>query len=451
MNIVILGAGILGAYVASVLSQEEHNVILIDKDPDKLERVGRKIDVATIQGVGSNWQMFEDLIENEPHLFIAMTGDDESNLTSCLIAKNLGYPKTICRIKDIGYLNRTRLDFGRLFFVDHFIGAEVLAAHDVLKNIMNPSDLAIENFAHGMIQMRTIILPHDWARGDIPVKDLSLPEEMIIGMVRRKDPKEGKDIIIFPHGNDKILPQDEITVIGETKVMYNLHEVFGTPQKDLQQVVIVGGSAVGLHLARFLEKQRVSIKLLEVEEARCQQLAQQLHQTTIINHDGKDLHYLASEKVQEADAFISCSKHDDTNMLVAALGKRVGCKKAIALISDASLIPILRELEITSSVSEQVNIANRILSIVHAETIISISSLADNQARVTEIKVSADSEVVGIPIFDLSAHLPKDLLIAVIENKGRVMVGKGNRILSPNDTIIVISAPKHIHEFQYLF
>ena len=111
----------------------------------------------------------------------------------------------------------------------------------------------------------------------------------------------------------------------------------------------------------------------------------------------------------------------------------------------------MKELGITSAVSEQVNISNRVLSIVHAETIISISSLADNQARVTEIKVSADSELIGIPLSDLSAHLPKDLLIAVIENRGRVMIGKGNRILSPNDTIIVISSPKHIHEFQYLF
>ena len=451
MNIVILGAGTLGTYVASVLSQEEHNVILIDKNPDKLEKVSRKIDVATICGCSPDWQMFEDLIENEPHLFIAMTGNDESNLTSCLIAKNLGYPKTICHINDTGYLDQSRLDFRRLFFVDHFIGAEVLAARDILKNIINPTDLAIENFANGMIQMRTIIIPVNWAKTDISVKNLSLPEEMIIGMIRRKDNESEKDLIIFPHGNDKILPNDEITVIGEAKIMYDLHKIFGASHKHLQQVVIVGGSAVGLHLARFLEKQRVSVKLFEVEKKRCHELARQLPQTTIINHDGKDLHYLASERVEKADALVSCSKHDDRNMLVAALGKKAGCKKAIALISDTALIPILHELEITSSVSEQVNIVNRILSIIHAETIISISSLADNQAKVTEIKVSVDSERAGIPISDLSPHLPKDLLIAAIENKGRVMIGKGNRILSPNDTIIVISAPKHIHEFQYLF
>lgn len=453
MNIVILGAGNLGSYVAAILTEEEHNVTLIDQDSKTLEKISREIDIATIQGHGADWKLLEDLIETEPDLFIAMTGHDETNLVTCSMAKNIGFPKTIARVQEIGYLSRSRFDFGRLFFVDHFIAAEVLAAHDILKSVISEGDISVENFAHGAIQMRTITIPESWNRPNSPISELMLPEEMVIGIIRRKIivEKEEKDQIIFPHGEDHILPGDEVTIIGESKVMYNLHETFGTSKIVLKSIVIIGGSNVTLHLSRVLEKQNIAVRIIEKNDKRCERLADLLPQSTIINNDGRNLSFLISEKVKDADYFITCTTNDETNLLTAALGKQAGCDKVIALISDDGLGPVLRQLNITSSVSERVNIANRILSIVHEETIISIGSLCDNRARVLEIKVSPDSELVGIPISDLSVHLPKDLIIAVIESKGKVMIGKGNRILSPSDTVIVISSPKHLQELQHLF
>ena len=136
--------------------------------------------------------------------------------------KNLGYPHTISRIKEMGFLSRSRLDFSRLFHVDYFIAGEILAAHDILKSIINPEDLAIENFAHGTIQMRTLLVPTNWKKQNIPISQLELPEELIISLIRRKTTSATKELtseekIIIPHGNDYILPGDEITVIGETK------------------------------------------------------------------------------------------------------------------------------------------------------------------------------------------------------------------------------------------
>ena len=450
MNIVIVGAGNIGSYIASILSQEEHNVFLIDKDLKTLEKVGRSIDVATVPGDATDWKLLENLRENEPHFFIALTGNDQTNLTACAIAKNLGYPKTIARVTETSYVTRSSLDFGRLFFVDYFIASELLTAHDILKSVISPSDLMIENFAHGAIQMRTIILPENWARPNLPICELGLPEELIVGLIRRKNAPD-QDLVIFPHGDDHLLPYDEITVVGETKIMAKLGDVFGTPARSLRSVVIVGGSAVALQLARILEKQNVSVKIIERDEGRCNYLAERLSNTTIINHDGKDLNFLLSEKVQDSDAFITCMHSDEANLLISALGKQTGCKKVISLISDATLNPILRKLDVTAYISEKVKIANRILSIVHSETIISITSLCDNRAKVSEIKISAQSELIGIPLSDLGTKLPKDLLIAVIESRGKVMIGKGNRILCPGDTIIAISHPKQINEIQYLF
>ena len=227
MNIVILGAGDIGTYLAQTLSKEEHNVIVIDRDPKPLEKLARTADVATRIGSGTDWRLLEELLEQTPHLFLALSSNDETNLVACSIAKNLGYPKTVARVYHPSFLHRSRLDFARLFFVDHFIGAEMILAHDIFKCITNPGNVAVENFAHGAVQMRAVIIPENSKLSNQPLSELKLPESLLVGLIRRK-PTFGEEIadrIIFPRGQDFLLPGDEVTLIGETKVMSQLNSL----------------------------------------------------------------------------------------------------------------------------------------------------------------------------------------------------------------------------------
>ena len=447
MNIVILGAGKTGSYVASVLSEEEHNVILIDKDAKILEKVSRETDVATLHAYAPSWKLFEDLTENNPDLFFAATGDDETNLVSCAIAKNLGFPKTVARVQARDYINHSRLDFGRLFSVDYFIGPELLAAQDLFKTLIHSGDVAVEHFAHGSIQMRTIKIPAKWDRGHLPIRDLHLPEDLIVGLIRRKIGEEDK--IIFPHGDDTLLPDDEVTVVGEAKVIHRLHEIFLSPEHPIRSIVLVGGSPLAVHLTHFLTQQRVAVRVIEVDRSRCEELTELLPLATIINRDGRDPELMRAERIQDSDALVSCTHHDGTNLLIASLAKQIGCPKSIAVITEANYTPILEKIGVLPALSARVNVSNRILSILHENTILSIASLSNDQAKIVELKISPSSKVVGIPLADLS--LPEDLLIAVIESKGRVMVGRGNRILCPDDIVIAICHPHQIPQLQTLF
>ncbi len=454
MNIVILGAGRIGQYLAKILSKEEHNVIVIDKDNLSLQNIERSTDVATFHGYGATVKTLEELLESEPTHFIALTGSDETNLVAASIAKNLGYPITIARVKEIEFLTRSRLNFSKMFFVDHFISIEVLTAYNILKSIMNPQDLALESFAHGSIQMRTVVIPNSWNQSHIPIKNLSLPQEMIISVIRRKEidnDDNEKENIIFPHGEDHIQVNDEVTIIGENSCMQQVHYLFQTPEKQIKSVIIAGGSPVALHLAHILENMQVHVTIIEQDEKKCQQLADVFKKAVIIHHDAMDLNFLLEEQVHNTSAFIACTAHDDSNLLISLLAKQAGCKQVHALVSDIDLAPLLRSFNIHFSVSEKISISNRILSLIHEQSISSIASLYDNQAKVVELKVSQDSELIGIPIYELSKKLPKNLLIAAIENRGHVMIGKGTRILSPGDTIIIITSPEHMHELQELF
>ena len=449
MNVVVYGADSLGIHVANILSKEEINVSLIDFDSAKIAKAAKDADFATYVFPPSDWKIFEDLKESKPEFFIALTSNDESNLASCAIAKNLGYPRTVCKVSHDAYLRRGKIDFGTLFYVDHFIGTEILAAYQIFKTLLSPSHLYIEEFAHGTIVLRSCKIPQDWEGIGLPLKQLKLPDEMIIGLIQRKEGE--KDLLLFPHGDDSLLANDQIIVISDAKEMQKMKKIFSLHEERLKHVVIVGGSQVGISLAHLMIKYGVDVKILEQDEKKCKFLAELLPKATILNHDAKDLNFLNAEKVQQADAFISCTHHDEENLLLSALAKEANCERVIALLTDISLTPALKRIGVTHSFSEKAFTTDRILSILHAKNILSIYSLADDRAKVVEIKVSERSKVIGVPISELGPYLPSDLLIAMIESKGKVMIGKGNRVISPNDTIIILTHPDRINDIRNLF
>lgn len=446
MNVVILGAGKIGSYVASTLSEEGHNVILIDRDEKALERAGRESDVARVHS-GANAKLFEELLEKKPDLFFAATGNDETNLVFSTIAKHIRFPKTACRVQNHQYLNSSRLDMCRLFCVDYFLGPEILAAQDLYKVLVHSKDLAVEHFAHGAIQMRTIQIPDHWDKGGLPISKLSLPDELIAGLIRRK--MATGDSVLIPHGNDHILPGDQLTVVGESKVMNKLHEIFHSFQTETRSVILVGGSSVALHLAKYLSQQKIYVKIIEKDCHRCEELAEVLPDATIINRDGRDPQVFRSERIQDADAFVSCTHFDETNLMIAALAKEIGCPKSIALITSGQILSLLDKVGVLPALSPRVNVANKILSILDKETTLSVASLSSDAAKIVEMKVSPTSKVVGIPLSDLD--LPKGLLIAVIESRGHVMVGRGSKVLCPEDIVIAICNPVQIPKLQQLF
>jgi trk system potassium uptake protein len=449
MNIVILGAGTIGSYLAAKLADEQHNIIVIDKDPKALEKIARSADVATRLGSGTDWRILEELAERSPDIFIAMSSDDETNLVACAMAKNLGYTKTVARIRQNAFLDHSRLEFGRLFFVDHLLGTELIVAQDLFKHIVNPGHLAVESFAHGAVQMRTVIIPEQFQFTGIPLSQINLNDNLLIGLIRRKI--GSGETIIFPRGQDHLMPGDEATLIGETHAMQQLGNLFGLPKKTVQSVVLVGGSGVVIHLCRLLEEQKIDVKIIEQDEQRCQRLAQLFPFVTILNHDGTDFAFLKEERIENSDLFVACTQSQETNILAAALARQAGCSQVLALVSEEGFAPLLQQLGISHTLSEKSSIARRIRSILQDASIISIASLYENQAKIMEVKISPDSSIIGSPISDLSSTFPQDFLIAMIENRSGVMVPKGSSVLTPGDTAIVLCSPDTIPEVEKIF
>jgi trk system potassium uptake protein TrkA len=442
MKIVILGAGKTGRYAAAALSQEQHDVILIDRDAKVLEQISREIDVATLLSTMPNLSVFTSLLEMKPDLFFAATGSDETNLVCCSLAKNLGISKTVAKVSSSAYLESDRINMGRLFYVDHFIGAEMLCAQDLFKLLTHTADTAFQHFAHGTIIMRTIKIPDHWKKGDVQIKELKLPQGLIAGLIRRDEE------ILFPHGDDLIKPGDHATLIGKANVINYLHDLFDITEKRVKSAVLIGGSAVAVHLTHLLQEQHISVKIIEKCPVRSRELADELPKATIINRDGKDFSALIEEGVQSADALVSCTEDEGTDLLISSMAMQIGCPKAIALVGNPACIPLFEKAQVTPALSSRVNVVNRLLSILHHSTI-SVGSISNDAAKIVELKVSPSSKLIGMPLS--SMKLPSDLLIATIENHGKVMIGQGSSILCPDDTVVAICSPSRLEQLQQLF
>ncbi len=456
MNVVTLAAGRIRFAVPELLSLEHHDVTVIDRDAAVLERVSAELDVATRLGSGTDWKLLEEVMESSPDLFLALTGVDETNFSACAIAKGLGFKETVARLTNWNYLNTTRLDFGRIFAVDHFVSPEVLAAQEIYQYLLSLGSVKLESYAHGAVQMRTLTIPLKWPKAGRPIFELAIPEGLVMGLISRPlAPGKGRAgeryQIIFPHGKDCFYPGDEVTLIGTAEEAEQAHLFFGVPQHRVGSAVIVGGGRVGLHIAKTLSQRGAKVRLIEKNRQRCIELSELLPYVTILHHDGADLAFLESERVETADVFIACTRQEEINVLISLFAREVGCKEIVVVGSSIKMAPMLKALGVSHFVSPRSSAANRVMAIARQEKVIATSSLYDNRAKIMEIKVSLESKIVGIPLAELAPLLPDEFLFGMIQNRGRTMIARGKRILCPGDSVIVITAPKYSDKILELF
>lgn len=454
LNILLVGAGSLGRYVASILSRERYNVLVLDKDPSVLSEISSTLDVATRQGSATDWQLLDELLEFSPDCLVALTSEDEVNLVCCSIAKYLQYPRTIARIKEERFLNRMRLDFGHIFHVDTFIAPELLVAYDLLKQIEEPNAKYIEYFAHGALELKTFKIPADWQNKGLSLKQFNLPTNIIVCLIVREiqnEMGEKTQQVIFPHGNDLIQPNDEVTFVGATEAIEQIHRLFNITQKKINSVAIAGGSLTAIFLAELLTHRDIEVCIIEKDFKTCTQLADRLPECTIIHHDAKDLSFFRSEKIGQNDLFISAVGEDGDNLLISLLAKEAGCEEIVMVVNHPEYVSVVEKYGINHTSASRIVTSNHILSQLRSKHISSLVTFYDDQAEIIEITVSQSSPIIGIPISDLGPYLPSDFLIVMIENRGRIMIAHGNRVISPGDTVIVVTSPKHIQELEKIF
>lgn len=440
MKIIIVGAGEVGFHIASRLSLENKDVVLIEKDPGALRRVSENLDVQTVEGCGSSPAILQQAGIKEADILLAVTNSDETNLVASLFA-NILSPTTIklARIRGEDYLMYQEALSQEPYSIDMVINPEAEAVKTIKRLLQVPGAIDVGEFADGRIKVIGVRLDADCPVNGTKLVDLKKKtgnkKILVTGIVR--DEK-----LIIPSGDDKLLEGDLIYFISEEKDLKGALKIFGKRAEPLNRVLLVGGGNLGLKLAAALEELSIHTKLIERDPDRCRELAELLDKVIVLQGDGSDQGLLQEENIQDMDVVITLTGDEETNILTSLLAKRMGAQKTVTRISRFSYFPLVSAIGLEHIISPRRAAINTMLQYVRRGQVLSAMALKGEEAEVLEAVALETSDVVGKPLQDVP--FPKGALVVAIIRGDEVIIPTGDSVIQPHDRIIIFSTRQGI-------
>lgn len=429
MNILIVGLGEVGSYLAKVLSTEGHSITVIDPDLSRLRRVADLLDLQAVHGDGSRPDVLDRADAHQMDLVLAVSNDDKVNMLTCLFGKRMGAKKTVLRLRDTSAFRRSKTFFRRNLQHDLLLSLDDLAAEEIVKTVRQ-SGLAIENFAAGKVQMRRFVLAEDGPFTGQVLKDLKLPAGMLITAIDRDHQ------VLVPGGDDDLRAGDEIVVLGEPKALVAFEKKIGGRQQATRNVVVYGGGGVAVQVCQALQRENVTVRVLVEDRSEAEHLSEVLKGVVVLHADPTDLNFLQEEHVGEADAFLGISNEDERNLMSCQLSRNLGVKRTVALVQKPDYVSLYQQLGIDVAVSPRLLCANRILAFVRSRSISTIATIEEGQAEVLELEVQPGSSLVGKQL--KAARFPRGCVVAAITREdGHVLIPRGDTELFAHDQLVI--------------
>lgn len=444
MKIVIVGAGEVGFHIANRLSLENKNVVVIDKNPDALQRISENTDVQVINGSGSSPISLTEAGIKQAEILLAVTDSDETNLVACLVANILSpTTKKLARIRDSDFDTFHDTFSEHPPHIDTIINPEIEVVKTIDKFMSVPGAIDFGEFADGRVKLVGVRLDKDTALTGVRLSDL--PEKiggqkLLVASIIRDEK------MIIPRGNDKLLDDDVVYFASDEKKLPDVLAAFNKKMNPVRRVLIIGGGRVGLRLAKLLDERSIYTKLIERDPYRCNQLAEQLNRVVVLHGDGSDQDLLNEENIRDMDAVITLTDDEETNILASLLAKRFGAKKTITRISKFSYLPLMSTIGLDQIVSPRLSSINTILHHVRRGKVLSAISIKGDQAEVLEAIALETADIVGKPLKKIV--FPKGALVTSIIRDGEVIIPSGESIIEPNDRIIIFARRQDIPKIE---
>ena len=447
MRIVIVGAGQVGFHLSRHLSLEGHDVVVIDRDPERIRRIERELNVLPLLGSGASAKILEEAGIDRADLFIAVTNSDEVNLISCLISKEYGVKRLVARVRNEEYLSPGSPLNEEKLGIDLLINPDRVMAEEIVQISQVSEAFEVVEFVRG----RVALLGYQ-VKEDNPVCGLSLAELkglrgiydfVVVAIVR-----DGQTII--PRGQDVIRPGDKIYVVVRKSDIAAIEYLLNFTSRAPKLVFIIGGGRVGFLVARQMEAKHIDVRLVETNRERCEELSERLSQSIILNFDGLDAQELIEEGIDQADLVIAVTDSDTTNILASLLAKHHGARKCITRIDRPDFIPLLGKLGIDIALSPRLVVASQILRFVRRGAILSVATLLGSEAEVVEIVVPPSKRFQqGVALKDLP--FPSGAIVGAVTRGSEVIIPSGETILKPGDDLVIFSLREAVSGIEKIF
>ena len=451
MNIIIVGCGKVGIKLASTLNRDsEDNITVIDTNRKKLEPVVNKYDVLGICGSGTSKETLEEAGIKDADLLIAVTGSDEINLLTCLFAKKLGMCKTIARVSTPQFSKEFHLikdDLGLALAIN----PDRTAANEIARSIKFPSALQIDTFAKGRVEIVKFKIKEGSPLDNLMLSDLSqkLGCDVLVCGVER-----GEEAFI-PSGNFILKENDYISVVATFENLNAFLKKLDIKSGKVRNTMIVGGGNTAYYLADALIKAGVSVKIIEKDAKRCEELIELLPKATIVNGDGTDNELLLEEEIEGAGSFVSLTNIDEENILLSLFARSKTKGKVITKINRIAYDEVIDNLDLDTTIYPKNLTAEYIIRFVRAmknslgSNVETLHYILDEKAEALEFRIKDNAKYTGIPISQL--NIRDNTIIACINRKGKVIIPKGQDVILADDTVIVVTINSGYDDFKDIF
>ncbi|GAB3671576.1 Trk system potassium transporter TrkA [Halopiger thermotolerans] len=431
MRVIVVGAGEVGSSIAESLAPE-HEVVVIDRDEERVEAVTYAHDVLAIEGDGTSIEVLEEAGIERADLVIASTDGDETNIVICGAAKAVTDTFTIARVRRTNLL-RTWERSRSAFSVDFMVSTDLLAAEEIVTIAGLPGAADVDTFAGGLVRMAEFDIAADSPVAGETVSEADRFESLTFAAIFREDE------VVIPQGETVIRPGDAVVVIGSAE---SVREFAGavTPVPmlaDADEVVVIGGSEIGYQAARLFEDEGFEPRLVERDRQRARELAERLPNTVVLESDATDADFLIREHVGDADVVVAALGSDEKNLLVSLLADRVGVERTIAVVEAAEYVDLFETVGIDVAINPRSVTAEEITRFTRQFRTENVAMLESDRAEVLEIEIDEDSLLLENRISDVMRELPDGVVVGAITRDGRLITPRGDTVLERGDHVVV--------------
>ena len=445
MKIVLAGAGDIGFHLAELLSYEQQDITLIDSNSDVLKQVEEKLDVFTVKGDASSPTTLGEAEVGRADLFLAVTTSEKTNVIACILAKKMGAKQSIGRVSNVEYLKPNHKETFKSLGVDALFSPKLLAAQEIQRLIQQSYFTDLFEFEGGKFSLTGITIKHssnliNKTIAEIDLENADLPFRPIAIL-------RGNNSII-PRGQTVILEGDHVYFLVPKDRMKGFLKLLGAEEKKIKNIMLVGGSDVGMLTAQLLES-NYNVKLIEKIKTNCQQIAECLEETLVLNGDPTNYDLLRQEGLEEMDCFVSLMPSTESNILACLMAKKSGVYKTIALVENIDYTHLSQNIGIDTLINKKLIAANNIFRFVRKGKVEAITSLHGVDAEVIEYSIHRNNRVTKKPLRAL--HFPEKALIGGVIRADQSYIPDGNFQLEVGDKVIVFALPEAISKVEELF
>ena len=349
MKIVIAGAGDVGVHLTRMLVGENHEITLIDSREQRLKEIAVDADIRTFTGLASSVDTLMRAGAGLADLFISVTSNEQANVMSAIISKNLGARKCLARIDNLEYLDEDKRALFYELGIDYMFYPELLAATEITNQIQESASTDSMSFANGKLQLYVMRMEEHAPAIDQTIEEFQNlthdPEYKVVGIVRNNK-------TFIPTAHERFHEDDLALIITTPKGIEIIVRNFGKKTNDIHSVMILGGSRVGINTARQLSLKQ-TVKVIEKDRTKSYDLANMLRGALVINGDGRNFELLKDEGIEHIDAFIAVTGDPEINLITCLLAKQLGVKKTIAAIENSDYIKLAENMDIDNVINKK--------------------------------------------------------------------------------------------------